>query len=258
MKKYKCGLVSISFRDSTPEEILKAMVDARLTCIEWGSDIHAPCNDAEKLKYVAELQEKYNIECVAYGTYFRLGVTPIDELPAYIEAAKILKTNILRLWCGNLGFDEYNQNTEAKKKLFEDSKAAAKIAEKAGVTLCLECHNNTYTDVKEGSYEIINAVSSPNFKMYWQPNQFKSLDENLKMAELLAPYTTNIHVFNWVGKENFQRDELPLEGAIDTWRKYLSYFTGEHALLLEFMPDNRIESLKREAEALFEIVGGNR
>ncbi len=256
MKKFKFGLVSVSFRENSPEEILKAMTDAHLTCIEWGSDVHAPCADVEKLKSIAMLQKNYNIECVAYGTYFRLGVTPIEELSTYIAAAKVLKTDILRLWCGNMGYVEYNQNFEAKEKLFADCKAVAKIAEEAGVTLCLECHNNTYTDVKEGSYEIINAVSSPNFRMYWQPNQFKSLDENLKMAELLAPYTTNLHVFNWKGKENFQRDKLPLEYAIDTWREYLKYFVGSHALLLEFMPDDKITSLKREAEALFEIAGG--
>lgn len=256
MGNFKCGLVSISFRGHTPEEILKEMKKAGLTCIEWGSDVHAPVDDADKIKSVAHLQEQYGISCVAYGTYFRLGVTPIEELPKYIDAAKVLNTDILRLWCGNMGFDEYNQNPDAKKKLFYDAKKAALLAEEAGVTLCLECHNNTYTDEKEGSFEIINEVSSPNFKMYWQPNQFKTLDENLKMAELLAPYTTNIHVFNWVGKENRQREELPLEEATKTWREYLKYFSGEHNLLLEFMPDDRIESLKREADALFEIIGG--
>lgn len=258
MGKFNCGLVSISFRDHSPREILEEMKKVGLTCIEWGSDVHAPADDIEKVKAVNALQKEYNISCVAYGTYFRLGVTPIEELQKHIDAAKALDTNILRLWCGNMGYSEYNADPVAKKKLFDDAKKAASLAEKSGVIMCLECHNNTYTDVKEGSFEIINEVNSPNFKMYWQPNQFKTLEENYAMAELLAPYTTNIHVFNWIGKENYQRDKLPLSDAIKTWREYLKFFSGEHNLLLEFMPDDRLESLKYEAEALFEIVGGKK
>ena len=42
---FQAGLVSVSFRDHSPEEILVAMQQAQLTCIEWGSDVHAPCAD---------------------------------------------------------------------------------------------------------------------------------------------------------------------------------------------------------------------
>ena len=103
---YNTGLVSISFRGHTPEEILKAMAQAGLDCIEWGSDIHAPCGDVENLEKIAKLQENYGISCCSYGTYFRLGVTPVAELPAYIQAAKTLGTNILRLWCGSKPAEE--------------------------------------------------------------------------------------------------------------------------------------------------------
>ena len=39
---YHAGLVSISFRENSPEEIVKACVAAGLRYIEWGSDVHAP------------------------------------------------------------------------------------------------------------------------------------------------------------------------------------------------------------------------
>ena len=92
---YRSGLVSISFRGHSPAEILEAAARAGLSCIEWGSDVHAPCGDVENLEKIVKLQEKYGISCCSYGTYFRLGVTPIAELPAYIQAAKTLGTNIL-------------------------------------------------------------------------------------------------------------------------------------------------------------------
>ena len=70
---FQAGLVSVSFRDHSPEEILFAMQQARLTCIEWGSDVHAPCADGKALDKLVSLQKKYGITCCSYGTYFRLG-----------------------------------------------------------------------------------------------------------------------------------------------------------------------------------------
>ena len=91
-------------------------------------------------------------------------------------------------------------------------------------------------------------MDSQAFRMYWQPNQYRTEEENLNYAKLLAPYTVNIHVFNWKGKEKY-----PLREAKDIWRTYLTCF-GDNALLLEFMPDGRLETLETEAAALREIV----
>lgn len=241
---YKLGLVSVSFRNHTPEEILTAMKKCGLYCIEWGSDIHCPPERAEE---IAAMQGKYGITCCAYGTYFRLGVTPMEELQGYIDGAKTLGTNILRLWCSNKNSEDHTE--EEKKQLFFLCKAAATIAEQNAVILCMECHNNTYTNKKEAALELMQAVNSESFRMYWQPNQYRTEEENIAYATLLAPYTVNIHVFNWKGKEKY-----PLRQAKDIWRRYLSCFEGEKTLLLEFMPDGKLETLETEAAALREIL----
>ncbi len=241
---YDLGLVSITFRDKTPTEILNAMKAAGLNVIEWGSDVHCPI---EKAKEIAELQREYDIKCCSYGTYFRLGVTPLEELKGYIAAAKILGTDVLRLWCGDKDSENY---TEAEKEsLFEQCKAAAQLAEKENVTLCMECHNYTYTNSLQGAKELMQAVNSEHFKMYWQPNQFKSFEENLNYAKAISPYTRHIHVFKWRGQKKYS-----LKEGIAEWKAFLECFKAAHSLLLEFMPDNKIETLKTEAEALREIV----
>lgn len=242
--KHKLGLVSVSFRNESPKVILQAMQACGLSCIEWGSDVHCP---PEKATEIAVLQKQYGITCCAYGTYFRLGVTPMEELSEYIAAAKKLGTKILRLWCGNQNSEDYTE--EEKEALFRQCKAAAALAEKNGVTFCMECHNNTYTNAKEAALELMQAVDSEAFRMYWQPNQYRSEEENMAYAKLLAPYTVNIHVFNWQGKGKY-----PLGEATDIWKTYLSCFAGEHALLLEFMPDGKLETLKTETAALREII----
>lgn len=246
---YKCGLVSVSFRNNTVEEIVKAVKYAGLSCIEWGSDVHAKNTDTERLTQIADLCKKENIEICSYGTYFKLGETPISQLLSYINAAKTLNTDILRLWCGVKGYKEYT-DTEFSA-LVSECKASAKIAEENGVTLCMECHNNTVTDCIDGALRMMKEVDSDNFKMYWQPNQYKSLRENIEYARKIAEYTTHIHVFNWEGNNKY-----PLCDGIKIWQKYLAEFDENHALLLEFMPDNDINSLNTEAKVLFEIIKG--
>lgn len=241
---FNFGLCSVSFRKNTAEEILRAMQAVGLSVIEWGSDVHCP---PEKAKEIVELQKRYGIECCAYGTYFRLGVTPICELEQYIKAAKTLGTDVLRLWCGDKNSEDYTESE--KRELFAACKATAKIAEAEGVTLCMECHNKTYTNAKEAAMELMRAVDSPYFRMYWQPNQYRSEKENIAYAKAIAPYTVNIHTFNWKGKEKY-----PLSEAKGIWREYLACFDGGRNLLLEFMPDGRLETLAREVQALREIA----
>lgn len=245
---YNLGLVSISFRKNSAEEILDAMKKAGLTHIEWGSDVHAPKDDEANLDRIVKLQKEYGITCSSYGTYFRLGVTPISELEGYIKAAKVLGTHVLRLWCSDK--DSENHTDEEKAELFNQCKTAAKIAENQGVKLCMECHNNTYTNTKEAALELMQEVNSPNFGMYWQPNQYRTEDENVRYATLLKDYTEHLHVFNWEGSEKF-----PLAGGAKIWKRYLACFGDNKTLLLEFMPDNKIESLVTEVAALKEIAG---
>jgi sugar phosphate isomerase/epimerase len=245
---YKLGLVSISFRSLSVTEILSAMKKTGLSCVEWGSDVHAPKDDAEKLKAIVKLQKEYGITCSSYGTYFNLGVDNTGELESYVNAAKILGTDILRLWCGDKGSMEYTESE--RESLLNECEKAAKIAEKHKVKFCLECHNWTYTDTKESALWLVNNVNSPNFLMYWQPNQFFSYDANIDFAIKTSPYSKHIHVFNW--KVNLR---FSLQESIAEWEKYLSCFEENKTFLLEFMPDNDIKSLPYEVEALKKIIG---
>ncbi len=244
------GLVSISFRGHSPEELLRAVKAAGLGCIEWGSDVHAPCDDAHNLRKIAAMQEVAGISCCSYGTYFKLGKDDPAQLESYIRAAKLLGTNVLRLWCGVKGSAQYTP--EELEALYRDCRAAAKIAEENGVILCMECHNNTVTDRKESALALMEAVDSLSFRMYWQPNQKYSVEENLACAALLAPYVYHVHVFNWTDDGVLHR--YPLTQGVDTWKQYMAHLPGQHTMLLEFMPDDRLESLADEAEALREIV----
>ncbi|MBE6712287.1 MAG: hypothetical protein E7580_02070 [Ruminococcaceae bacterium] len=241
MKKFPIGLCSVSFRKHSPAEILQEMQRASLNVIEWGSDIHAPAGDEKALKELASLQALYGVTCSSYGTYFKIGTTPAEKLTDYIRAARILGTSVLRLWAGSKNSEEFDEGE--KEAFFKECLTLATLATKEGVTLCMECHNKTYTNRFQSALELMQAIHSSHFRMYWQPNQFRSDEENLASAEALAPYTENIHLFHWRGKEKF-----PLAQGKALWKNYLKHFQGNQTLLLEFMPDGRLESLNTEAD----------
>lgn len=241
------GLVSISFRPHTAEEIAAATAAAGLSCVEWGSDVHAPCTDDAALRRIVALQETYGLTCCSYGTYFWLGKTPLAELTDYIKAAKTLGTDLLRLWCGVKGSADYT--AEERDALFALCREAAAVAAAHGVTLGLECHIGTFTDEADAALALMQAVDSPHLQMYWQPHQNKTAEENLRYARLLAPYIRRVHVFNWAGEDRF-----PLGEAVALWRQYRSCLDPAVPLLLEFMPDDRLATLPTEAKALKEIV----
>lgn len=243
---FQLGLVSISFRALSPSQIIQAVKDNGLTCVEWGSDVHAPVTDLEKVRKIREECDKNGITTCSYGTYFKIGVNAAEEIYPYVEAAKILGTNILRLWAGNKGSEEYTE--EEKQAFLAECKTLAEIARAENVIFCTECHNNTFTDRLPGCIEMLDAVSSPHFKTYWQPNQFRTREENIRYAASVADQTTVVHVFNWLGTEKF-----PLIEGKEVWQEYLKYFRNV-PLLLEFMPDNQLETLECEANALKAIA----
>ena len=154
------------------------------------------------------------------------------------------------MWAGKKKSDDCSD--EEKELLFEQAKIAAELAKEHNVYFCLECHNNTYTETLEGALELIKNVNSDHFGMYWQPNQFKSLEYNLESAAALAKYVTNVHTFNWDKALRF-----PLSEGIEVWNKYVGIINAdksyEHNYLLEFMPHDTPEEMPEECGALFEI-----
>ena len=244
---FKTGLVSISFRGHTAEEIIAAMQRAGLSAVEWGSDVHARPDDEARLAEIKKLCDKAGIYISSYGSYFKLGVDDLSDIYKYIRAARILGTDIIRIWCGS---KNYTDMTEDERVAFISlSKEAAAIAEREGVKLCMECHNNTFTNCIEGAVRLMEEVASDNFLMHWQPNQFMAHADNVIFAEKMAKYTRVIHAFHWIGKDKF-----PLSEGHGRWVEYLSRFSGCECVLLEFMPDGNIATLAREAAELNKIV----
>ena len=244
---FNSGVVSVSFRPHTAEEIIKAAKDAKLSYIEWGSDVHCPAGDLETAKKLRALSEAEGLKTETYGSYFRVGVTPNEEFPLYLESAKALGSRLIRIWAyksvKSTEGEEWDRVVSCARELCE-------MAEPYGIKVCLECHTGSITEDYNTALPFLRAVNHPLMRMYWQPNQLKSLEYNLEAAEALKEYVECLHVFHFIDKV-----KAPLSEGEADWKLYLDIFKtksegGEIPALLEFMPDDKIETLKREAATL--------
>jgi len=241
--KINIGLVSISFRELTVEKIIEYVKDAGLSSIEWGADVHVPFGDAERAKYTARITKAAGLEIPEYGSYYRLGVSPSCDIEKAVTSARALGTNIIRVWAFNKGSEgvteeEYNRTVEDAKRiclLYPD------------IVFCTECHNNTLTDDWKINVKLIKSVDMPNFGAFWQPNQLKSFEYNLESVKNLSGYIKSVHVFAWEGNRR-----LPLAEHRDIWLRYLKELAKNPSinLMLEFMHDDRVESLGQAAKEL--------
>ncbi len=249
---FKHGVVSVSFRKNSPEEILSAVKHAGLSVIEWGGDVHSPSGDVEKAKEIAELSKKYGIELVSYGSYFRLCKNTKEEFSGVIKSALALGTKIVRIWaCGNIP----EMSGEKWDFAVNEARTLAEMAEKSGITLCLECHNDSITEDYHSALAFLSSVNHPSLRLYWQINEFKDKEYNLAAARAMAPYVECIHAFYYIPG----RIQVPIENGFFDWQDYLSIFreiVEEKTIpvYLEFMPDGKMESLSVEGATLKKLI----
>ncbi len=245
----KKGLVSITFRQFSPEKIINLAKSNGLSCIEWGSDVHVPVGNMEKAAEIAALMKKSQLESISYGTYYRLGTyeNPVEEFMQYLETAKVLEAKNLRLWAGVKEADDY---TAAEKiALVKEAKQLCKIAKEHGMTVSFEYHHGTLTGTTEGALELIENIDEDNAFLYWQPNQFKTNEYNMQGLEKVKNYVSNVHIFHWDASKRFT-----LEEGITVWKKYLRKLEGNRAVLMEFVKDDSEEQFVADAISFGKIV----
>ncbi len=244
------GIASVSFRSKSVEEIIAASAAAGLDGIEWGSDVHVPAGNITLAREVRRKTEAAGLKVLSYGSYYRLGAQAAeDEFSRVLASAAELGVQNVRVWGGSKGSAELSPD-EWSGLIAEGRRLAEKAAEN-GIVLSLECHNHTVTDNWKGAKHYLENVNHPSMRMYWQPNELKDETYNLAAAHALAPFVTNIHVFSMEGNRHY-----PLGSQKIQWEKYLAALDNgsPHALILEFLYDDRIESLSQETQTLLGLM----
>ena len=243
------GLVSISFRSKTVEEVARAAKDAGLEAIEWGGDVHAPHGNISAAKIAREISEKYGLRVAHYGSYYKMGYSDPALFDDVLASARELGAPIIRVWAG-LGIHPDTLPSEDYERIVKD---ARRICDMAGdIIIATECHSDSITEHYTYAVKFFEDVDRKNLKTFWQPNQHHGFEYDILAAKALLPYVVGVHVFNWEGDKP---EKYPLMQNVEKWRAYMEILKEKDLnYMLEFMPDDRIESLPGESESLDRFI----
>ncbi len=251
----KTGLVSVTFRPKTPEQVVALVAKGKLDAIEWGGDIHVPHGDVERAKQVRRMTLDAGLIVASYGSYYRAAHSENDNLPfaKVLDSALALDAPTIRVWAGTLGSAKADAANRAA--VADDLRRIGSMAAGEGITVSLEYHGGTLTDTNESAAQLLQDVNHPNIRLYWQPPEG---DEAYRMAGLKAalPVLSNLHVFHWV-MCNGQRERCPLAEGHESWKTYFRAVreTGRpHAALLEFVRGDSDEQFLADAATLRDWV----
>lgn len=243
------GLCSVSFRTLPAEEVLRLAAEARLACIEWGGDVHAPPTlGLDALRALGDATRSAGLAVASYGSYHRLGVSDPEDLPAVLAAAKALGAPTVRVWAGAKGTAE--SSAEERAAVHAAARAAAALASRERLRISLEFHPFTLTDDPEETLALLKEGPPEFFGTHWQPNQFHDEAWNLACAKAVASRVDAVHVFHWTLDNGGKVVRHPLAEGAPAWKRYLAALPSDVPRFLEFLPDDNQMLLPQEAASL--------
>ena len=245
------GLVSISFRSLSPQEICALCVRSGLKSIEWGGDVHVPPGDIQNARNVSKLSADSGLKIAAYGSYYRAG-QPQSDFDPTLETAVALGAPFIRIWAGAQGSKEYTK-TEREAVVASILACAHKAAAK-NIKIALEYHGNTLTDERESVRLLLHETASAGdgLRFYWQPRWDWPETERIASLEDLGDRLASLHVFTWQ-HHGAQIDRLPLEAGEGMWKRVLRHplvLKNSSYALMEFVTGDDPQLLARDASTL--------
>ncbi len=250
---FQPGLVSITFRLLSPQQIIELVLDAKLGAIEWGGDVHVPHGDERAAELVAKLCRDAGLHMPTYGSYYKLAHSQaagprFDEV---LRSAVVLGTPLIRVWAGTKSSSD--TTAEERRAIEDDLQRICDLAAPHHIGITLEYHAGTLTDDADSCLALIRAVHRPNLTTLWQTTNGRDADFALSTLKAVKPHLSHLHVFHW-GKGGWN-DKHPLADGSGDWHRYLTEArdpSRPRCCMLEFVRGDSTDQLLRDADTLRE------
>lgn len=250
------GLVTVTFRQLSPEEITAVAKGAGLEVLEWGGDVHVPAGDTQRAREVAALTRDAGLETICYGSYYRVGHEGEGGKPGFADVlatAAALGSPSIRVWAGTRGSDAADEAYFAR--VCDDANRIADLAAKQGVRIAFEFHDGTLHDNAEAAAKFLAALPHPNVDSLWQPLVSLDAEQRNRSLEVVLPRLAHVHVFHWLPGDPI--DRRPLAEGADLWRRWLATMKAAGRRpdsLLEFVKGDNLDALAEDATVLREVL----
>jgi len=238
------GLSSVSYRNAAPKTVIELTRQAALGGIEWTADTHAPHGDLKRAETLMMATLRAGLTVTSYGSFYRLGRDDAARtgFASVLETARRLQAPAIRVWAPA-------GDAASLDALASEGAALAEKSGKHGITLCVEPHEKSVVGRYRLLAELLRKADNSFLKACW--TRLPGEDSGEDAARELAPHLALAHLRRWSGaaREPEGADEacwLAVAGmaecnensALDRWA------------VIEYLEDERPETLKKEAEAL--------
>lgn len=246
------GLVSITFRALSPEDIIALASRAGLAAIEWGADVHVPPDKLARARQVAQATRDAGLAVSSYGSYYRAGQEP-HAFGDLLRTAVALGAPRLRVWAGTQ--DAHAADAATRRAITDDLRRIARLAAADGVRIALEFHGGTLTSDAASAVALLRDLAGEAVDSYWQPRVGASTVAVQQDLEALAPWIQHVHVFQWgpAGERH------PLADGAAAWPPRLAALAAlgrPLQLQLEYVKDDRPDQLIEDAATLHRWLSG--
>lgn len=241
----KKGLVSVSFRQTQPKELIGLVKKSGLKCMEWGGDIHVPHGDLETAQNVRDMMDAAGLETVSYGSYYKCNPKEIC-FEKVLATAEVLGAKVIRVWAGNKNYEEATK--AEREQVYEDLRMCVEQASHKGITVATEMHGGTLTNCLEGTEAMLANV--PGLKTYWQPLR-RPAEEELHIISTLGKSIIASHIFYWIEYERYPLADN--REGVGVYLNALREHTDIQYALLEFVKDDSHEQFLADAETFLGI-----
>jgi len=254
------GLVTVTFRQLSPEQIVGAAKKAGLQVLEWGGDVHVPAGDTRRAREVAALTREAGLDTICYGSYYRVGHGGEGGKPAFSEVfatACALGAPCIRVWAGTRGSEKSDDGYF--RQVCDDANRIADAAAERGVRIAFEFHDGTINDNAEAADKLLAALPHPNVDTLWQPLVSLDSEQRNRSLQVVLSRLAHVHAFHWLPADPI--DRRPLAEGADLWRGWLGTMraAGRNPdCLLEFVHGDLPARLEADALALSDLLSGSR
>jgi 3-dehydroshikimate dehydratase len=250
----KAGLVSITFRQLDPDEVIRVAHECGLRGIEWGGDVHVPHGRLDVAEVVGHQTREAGLEVASYGAYYHFDECDPDagkdgpSMDSVLDTAEALGAPAIRLWPGRRGPAE--TPPAVREAIVTQARAFAEAASGRGMRIDFEYHDNTLTETPESTVALIEAIGHPAAQTLWQPTLQTSLEDRLESLRHVKGCLSNLHC-NYFGQDPWPNVHPLAEGESE-WKTFLQELDPEPSrwVLIEHVKDHSVDQFRQDARAL--------
>ena len=244
MNYFKLGLCSVTFRKKTAEQIVDIAKKAGIDYIEWGGDVHV--RSLEDAKKVKSLCDEADIKISSYGSYINSAIYDEEKWRSTCEIAKEMGAASVRIWLGKKNSQVTSE--EEYRFILENTKRMCEIAAEHGITVCPECHDNTYNNNTDAFLRFAEELARDNFKTYFQSRYFR-MEYDLLRIDKTFDYIRDVHV----SYRDLKREQLfrkKDKNYLDTLLKRLIKKNFDGIVMVEFVSCGSEKRFYKDIEKL--------